>query len=173
MAQQENILTSLEQYRSEVLRLPRLTASEERELEQRARLGDEQARQQLIASSLQYVASVAWRYVCYVRQDDYPDLVQEKLRMVYNSFFAAPLHQALRIPSDFHTTPLGSLLNDARAQVTSLKSAVNIADVARTAGVTRQTIYDWIDQGKLTPIYVNGKPMLPLSQLEQLKHDRS
>jgi len=75
MAQQENILTSLQQYRSEVLRLPRLTASEERELEQLARLGDEQARQQLIESSLQYVASVAWRYVCYVRQDDYPDLV--------------------------------------------------------------------------------------------------
>ncbi len=75
MAQQENILTSLEQYRSEVLRLPRLTASEERDLEQRVRLGDEQARQQLIESSLQYVASVAWRYVCYVRQDDYLDLV--------------------------------------------------------------------------------------------------
>jgi DNA-directed RNA polymerase sigma subunit (sigma70/sigma32) len=69
MGQQENILTSLEQYRSEVLRLPRLTASEERELEQRVRLGDEQARQQLIESSLQYVARVAWRYVCYVRQD--------------------------------------------------------------------------------------------------------
>jgi hypothetical protein len=99
--------------------------------------------------------------------------VEEKLRIVYNFFFAAPLHQALRIPSDFHTSPLGSLLNDARAQVTSLKSAVNIADAARTAGVTRQTIYDWIDQGKLSPIYVNGKPMLPLSQLEQLKHDRS
>ncbi len=75
MAQQENILTSLEQYRSEVLRLPRLTASEERDLEQRVRHGDEQARQQLIESSLQYVASVAWRYVCYVRQDDYLDLV--------------------------------------------------------------------------------------------------
>jgi DNA-directed RNA polymerase specialized sigma subunit len=75
MAQQENVLTSLEQYRSEVLRLPRLTDSEERDLERRARLGDEQARQQLIESSLQYVASVAWRYVCYVRQDDYLDLV--------------------------------------------------------------------------------------------------
>jgi DNA-directed RNA polymerase sigma subunit (sigma70/sigma32) len=50
MAQQENVLTSL----------PRLTDGEKRELEQRARLGDERARQQLIESSLQYVASVAW-----------------------------------------------------------------------------------------------------------------
>jgi DNA-directed RNA polymerase specialized sigma subunit len=75
MAQQENVLTSLEQYRSEVLRLPRFTDSEERDLERRARVGDEQARQQLIESSLQYVARVAWRYLCYVRQDDYLDLV--------------------------------------------------------------------------------------------------
>ena len=75
MAQQENVLTSLEQYRSEVLRLPRFTDSEERDLERRARLGDEQARQQLLESSLQYVARVAWRYLCYVRQDDYLDLV--------------------------------------------------------------------------------------------------
>lgn len=72
---QENVLTSLEQYRSEVLRLPRLSASEERDLEQRARLGDEQARQQLIEAGLRYVASVAWRYVCYVQQDDYLELV--------------------------------------------------------------------------------------------------
>jgi hypothetical protein len=75
MADQENVLTSLQQYRSEVLRLPRLTDSEERDLEQRARLGDEQARQLLIESSLQYVARIAWRYLCYVRQDDYLDLV--------------------------------------------------------------------------------------------------
>src|SRR5215471_6452334 len=75
MADQENVLTSLEQYRSEVLRLPHLTDSEERDLEQRARLGDEQARKLLIESSLQYVARIAWRYLCYVRQDDYLDLV--------------------------------------------------------------------------------------------------
>lgn len=75
MADQEIVLTSLQQYRSEVLSLPRLTESEECDLEQRARLGDEQARKQLIESSLRYVASVAWQYVCYLRQDDYQDLV--------------------------------------------------------------------------------------------------
>jgi hypothetical protein len=75
MADQENILTSLEQYRSEVLSLPRLTEGEERDLEQRARLGDEQARRLLIESSLQYVARIAWRYLCYMRQDDYLELV--------------------------------------------------------------------------------------------------
>ena len=52
MEQQENVLTSLEQYRSEVLRLPRLTGTKERDLEQRARLGDEQARRLLIESRI-------------------------------------------------------------------------------------------------------------------------
>lgn len=72
---QENVLTSLQQYRSEVLSIPRLSASEEREVEQRAHLGDSQARQQLIEAGLRYVAGVAWRYLCYVPQDDYLELV--------------------------------------------------------------------------------------------------
>jgi DNA-directed RNA polymerase sigma subunit (sigma70/sigma32) len=72
---QEIVLTSLQQYRSEVLRLPRLTDGEERDLEQRARQGDEEARKQLVESSLRYVASLAWRYLCYVRDEDYLELV--------------------------------------------------------------------------------------------------
>ena len=72
---QEVMLTSVEQYRSEVLRLPRLTQSQERDLVSRARAGDEQAKGALIESCLRYVASVAWRYARYLRHDDYLDLV--------------------------------------------------------------------------------------------------
>lgn len=72
---QEVMLTSVEQYRSEVLRLPRLTQSQERDLVSRARSGDELAKGALIESCLQYIASVAWGYACYLRHDDYLDLV--------------------------------------------------------------------------------------------------
>ena len=68
-------MSSVEQYRSEVLRLPRLTRSEESELVCRARNGDTQAKEALIQSCLGYVASVAYRYVCYMQHDDYLDLV--------------------------------------------------------------------------------------------------
>ena len=44
------VLSSVEQYRSEVLRLPRLTRSEECELVYRARSGDKQAKEALIQS---------------------------------------------------------------------------------------------------------------------------
>ena len=72
---QEIVLSSVEQYRSEILRLPRLTRSEESELVYRARNGDAQAKEALIQSCLGYVASVAYRYLCYMQHDQYLDLV--------------------------------------------------------------------------------------------------
>lgn len=72
---QEIVLSCVEQYRSEVLSLPRLTRSEESALVSRARNGDTQAKEALIQSCLGYVVCVAYRYVCYVQHDDYLDLV--------------------------------------------------------------------------------------------------
>jgi DNA-directed RNA polymerase sigma subunit (sigma70/sigma32) len=72
---QEMVLSTVEQYRSEVLRLPSLTRSEECELVQRARNGDQQAKDALLQSCLRYVATVAYSYTCYVQHDDYLDLV--------------------------------------------------------------------------------------------------
>ncbi len=72
---QEIVLSNVEQYRSDVLRLPRLTRSEESEFVNRARNGDTQAKAALIHSCLGYVASVAYRHVCYMQHDDYLDLV--------------------------------------------------------------------------------------------------
>jgi DNA-directed RNA polymerase sigma subunit (sigma70/sigma32) len=69
------VLSSVEQYRSEMLRLPRLTRSEESELVYRARNGNEQAKEALLQSCLRYVASIAYRYMCYVQHDEYLDLV--------------------------------------------------------------------------------------------------
>lgn len=53
---QDSVLTSVEQYHSDVLRLPRLTRSEETELVRRARSGDRKAKDELIQSCLRYVA---------------------------------------------------------------------------------------------------------------------
>ena len=72
---QNVVLTSVEQYRSEMLRLPRLTRSEEAALVGRARCGDKQAKDELIQSCLRYVAFVANTYACYLQHDGYLDLV--------------------------------------------------------------------------------------------------
>jgi DNA-directed RNA polymerase specialized sigma24 family protein len=70
-----DIPTIEELYRSEVRKLPRLTAEDEQELVRRARAGDAEARSDLITSCLNYVGFMAARYKCYVNHDDYLDLV--------------------------------------------------------------------------------------------------
>ena len=74
-ASQDIVLSSVEQYCSEVARLPILTRCEEAELVRRARLGDVQAKEALLHSCLRYVASVTSRYSCYLEHEEYLDLV--------------------------------------------------------------------------------------------------
>lgn len=75
MFNQSEILTSTQQYHCELSFLPRFTQEEERELRDRARAGDEQARSSLIENCLRYVAYISARYKRFVHHDDYLDLV--------------------------------------------------------------------------------------------------
>jgi DNA-directed RNA polymerase sigma subunit (sigma70/sigma32) len=106
-SKQEIVLTSVEQYRSDVLRLPRLTRQEERELVQRARQGNQQAKETLLQSCLRYVASVAYRYVCYLQHDEYLDLVS-----VGNLALVECLEKALTVEN-----PVAYLLGVAKLAV--------------------------------------------------------
>jgi DNA-directed RNA polymerase sigma subunit (sigma70/sigma32) len=69
------VLTSVEQYLSEIARLPVLSRAEEAELVHRARLGERQAKEALLHSCLRYVAYVTSRYSCYLQHEEYLDLV--------------------------------------------------------------------------------------------------
>jgi RNA polymerase primary sigma factor len=69
------VLTSVEQYRSEIACLPVLSRAEEAELVRRARLGERQAKDALLQSCLRYVAVVTNRYACYLQHEEYLDLV--------------------------------------------------------------------------------------------------
>jgi RNA polymerase sigma factor (sigma-70 family) len=71
----DELLTSVEQYRSVTRRLPRLTREQEADLVQRARIGDPFAREELITSCLNYIGFIANWYARYVHHDDYLDLV--------------------------------------------------------------------------------------------------
>ncbi len=74
-SEQEIVLTSVEQYRSDVSQFPRLTRSQEAALVCRARQGDKQAKDELVHICLRYVSLVASRYTCYVQHEEYLDLV--------------------------------------------------------------------------------------------------
>lgn len=69
------LLTSQQQYRSDVSSLPLLTKNEERDLETLARNGDEKAKAALIEGCLKYISFIAWKHLAYIHHDDYLDLV--------------------------------------------------------------------------------------------------
>jgi RNA polymerase sigma factor (sigma-70 family) len=75
MPSQEVLLNSREQYRKDVFQIPQLTSPQEREIEELARQGNDQAKQRLVESCLSYVTCIAWRYVPYLKHDDYLDIV--------------------------------------------------------------------------------------------------
>lgn len=75
LSEQDVVLSSVEQYLSEVAHLPVLTRAEEADLVRRARAGDEQAKGALLHGCLRYVASVTSRYSCYLEHEEYLDLV--------------------------------------------------------------------------------------------------
>lgn len=75
LSDQDVVLTSVEQYLSELASLPVLSRDDEAELVRRARLGDEQAKEALLHNCLRYIASVTSRYSCYLEHEEYLDLV--------------------------------------------------------------------------------------------------
>lgn len=44
-----------------------------------------------------------------------------------------------------------------------------IKDVAEVFSVTRQTIYNWIAEGKVNVIRINGNPRISEKEVERLK----
>jgi DNA-directed RNA polymerase sigma subunit (sigma70/sigma32) len=75
LSEQDVVLTSVEQYLSELAGLPVLSRDEEAELVCRARLGDGQAKEALLQSCLRFVAYITSRYSCYLEHEEYLDLV--------------------------------------------------------------------------------------------------
>ncbi len=75
IAQAEHMGDSLGQYLGELIQVPLLSPSEERQLAERVTYGDEQARRQMIEANLRLVVSIAKRHIGYGL--DLEELVQE------------------------------------------------------------------------------------------------
>jgi hypothetical protein len=94
--------------------------------------------------------------------------------------FRDPLLQAPKnkphIPIKFHQTELGKLLNDALLRFYQEErpgQLMTITQVRELFSVSRQAVHDWIDQGLLYAIYVEGKAHFYRKQVEGLQVSRS
>lgn len=88
-----------------------------------------------------------------------PELL-DKVKFALTLLFSNPLTGQVQIPLDFWCTSLGELINRANQRLTPFLDALNPSEAARETGVSRQTIYHWIEQGKILPIWVNRHPFL-------------
>src|SRR5258707_751784 len=82
--------------------------------------------------------------------------------------FFNPILDEIRIPMSFHQTPLGRIINQARSRLIWLGDALNITEASKDLNVSRRTIYDWIELGRLAPIWIRDQPLIPRIQLAVL-----
>lgn len=52
-----------------------------------------------------------------------------------------------------------------------MENFYKIQDVAKALSVTRNTIYNWIREGKIKVTRINGNPRISESEIERLKKE--
>jgi excisionase family DNA binding protein len=53
----------------------------------------------------------------------------------------------------------------------STNDALSIAETCRKIGVSRRTIYRWINSGKLSTLSIAGKTLIPKSEVQRLRKE--
>ncbi|MBV9231560.1 MAG: helix-turn-helix domain-containing protein [Chloroflexi bacterium] len=98
------------------------------------------------------------------------DELINKVSFVLTLLFSDPLTGQVKIPLDFWRTPFGALINAANRRFihSLITPMLNPSDAAREADVSRQTIYTWIEQGKLLPIWEYGHLFIIDDELQRV-----
>lgn len=71
---------------------------------------------------------------------------------------------------------LSSLYNEGAMEgrrPIELNDPVNQKKAAKLLNRSRQTIWTWINEGKLQPVIVGGLKMIPLSEIERIKKEQA
>ncbi len=104
----------------------------------------------------------------YVEGYQAPEDITLILARVARALFGHTLNRSgFRLPWKFHHTPLGKMMFAAFARYFPASAWMTTAEVQRLFGVKRQTVYDWAEEGKLTPYFVEGKQVYLHEQVEQ------
>jgi excisionase family DNA binding protein len=98
---------------------------------------------------------------------------QESISFVIKIIFRNPFMDSSQPPAGFHRSELGQLINEAYTRMVSIADLISPTDAYRMLNVSRQSVYDMIEDGRLIPIFVGGKTLFKIQQVEQLKEQRS
>jgi excisionase family DNA binding protein len=104
----------------------------------------EELRQGLLGQELQYLADVASQ-----RTTADPDAVFAAIDSVLQALFWPPAPDDFQVPRTFWDTQLGAMLSLAKLRCYSTADLVGIGEAATLLGVSRPTIYRWMDDSTL------------------------
>ncbi len=129
------------------------------------------SKENLRQSMLGYHLARIARYAEY-EEDVSAENAQESITFVIKTIFRNPFMDSSQPLVGFHRSELGQLINEAYTRMVSIADLISPTDAYRMLKVSRQSVYDMIEDGRLTPIFVGGKTMLKVQQVEQLKEQR-
>jgi len=99
-----------------------------------------------------------------VAATDVDPAIQRVLRIVYGFTLNIKGYHLL---TGWQKTALGELIGEAYTRLIAPKDLMGTAEVQRAFGVKRQTVYDWVDEGKLIAYYIHGKQMFYRPHIQQ------
>lgn len=84
----------------------------------------------------------------------------EAIARVYRALYGQTMSQkGYKLPKDWQKTPFGELIGAAHAKMIPPKDLMGTAEVMRAFAIKRQTVYDWVDEGRLVAHYIRGTQM--------------
>lgn len=105
------------------------------------------------------------------------ETVRKTIQQLMRILFKAPYDSSdeITLPKDFHRGELGELINEAYRQmhIDRLSDLIPPSEAYRRLGVSRQALYNFIRDNRLTPIYIGGRTMLLGEQVDALAEQRS
>lgn len=104
----------------------------------------DELRQGPLGQILQRLAAIAQGKVVEQRER-----ILENIELVLQLLFWAPGSEDYSVPRSFWESPLGRLLSQAKFRAYEPGELVSIGRAAQDLGVTRPTIYRWMDERKL------------------------
>ncbi len=102
-----------------------------------------------------------------------PSKVERAMKRVHRMLFGDSLTNGYTLPSETHKTELGQLLNEANLRMYGPKELMTPKQAYTILGISRQSLYDRADKGKLQKIYLLGGELRFLhAEIEEWKIQR-
>jgi excisionase family DNA binding protein len=102
------------------------------------------------------------------------DVVLQAIEEVLQLLFWPPMADDYQVPRSFWETPLGRMLSMAKFRAHSPSELVSIGSAAQRLGVTRPTVYRWMDERRLGYVRdeMSGRTFVVQRDVESMMQDQ-